>query len=210
MTIKQRIRTVRKPWLKPARPAGLILYAAAACLAAPVAAAANGDTAAFEQVQKQAAALASRPYQAKPPDLPPFLANLNYDQYRDVRFRPDQSLWRSEHLPFEVQFFSRGFGFKDRVNVHVIENGRDKPVKFKPALFDFGRLPVPASVPADLGFAGFRVHYAMNRDDYRDEVIAFLGASYFRAVGRSEIYGLSARGLRSTPAWTGRGISGVS
>src|SRR5438876_845982 len=31
--------------------------------------------------------------------------------------------------------------------------------------------------------------------DYYDEVIVFLGASYFRAVGKDEGFGLSARGL---------------
>ena len=35
----------------------------------------------------------------------------------------------------------------------------------------------------------------MNRPDYYDEVCVFLGASYFRAVGKGETYGLSARGL---------------
>ena len=35
----------------------------------------------------------------------------------------------------------------------------------------------------------------MNRPDYYDEVGVFLGASYFRAVAKGEVYGLSARGL---------------
>jgi glucans biosynthesis protein len=35
----------------------------------------------------------------------------------------------------------------------------------------------------------------MNRPDYRDEVIVFLGATYFRAVGKDQGFGLSARAL---------------
>lgn len=185
-------------WLQPARKtlraAGLMLCAAAA-LATSVAAADDGDARIFKRIQKDAANLAARPYHPQAPSLPPFLADLNYDQYRDVRFRPDQSLWRSEKLPFEAQFFSRGFYYKDQVKVNVVDGDHVEPYKFKPSLFDFGRLPVPASVPSDLGFAGFRLHYHLNNDDYRDEVIAFLGASYFRAVGRGDVYGLSARGL---------------
>ena len=46
-----------------------------------------------------------------------------------------------------------------------------------------------------MGFAGFRVHYPINTTKYKDEVVAFLGASYFRAVGKGQFYGLSARGL---------------
>ena len=47
----------------------------------------------------------------------------------------------------------------------------------------------------DLGVAGFRVHYALNAPDYKDELVVFLGASYFRAVGQGQRYGLSGRGL---------------
>jgi glucans biosynthesis protein len=149
----------------------------------------------FEHVQAKAAALAAKEYAKNTPELPPFLLNLDYDQYRDLRFRPDQSLWRDDNLPFQVQFFSRGSIFRERVLIHVIEQGKDVPVQFSPSMFDFGRLPVPMEVPNDLGFAGFRLHYLLNVHQYYDEVIAFLGASYFRAVGRGELYGLSARGL---------------
>ncbi len=48
---------------------------------------------------------------------------------------------------------------------------------------------------ADIGFAGFRLHNPLNRPDYFDEICAFLGASYFRAVAKGQGYGLSARGL---------------
>jgi glucans biosynthesis protein len=46
-----------------------------------------------------------------------------------------------------------------------------------------------------LGFAGFRLHSPINTPNYYDEFAVFLGASYFRAIGRDENYGLSARGL---------------
>src|SRR5580704_14869388 len=60
-------------------------------------------------------------------------------------------------------------------------------------MFNLDRLQTkPAD---DLGFAGFRVHYPLNKPDVQDEVCAFLGASYFRAVARGQGYGLSARGL---------------
>lgn len=45
------------------------------------------------------------------------------------------------------------------------------------------------------GFAGFRTHYAVNNPQYKDELIVFLGASYFRALGAGQHYGLSARAL---------------
>ena len=62
-------------------------------------------------------------------------------------------------------------------------------------MFDYGKNEFGSRIPQDLGFAGLRIHYPIKKPSYRDEVIVFLGASYFRAVGRDQVYGLSARGL---------------
>jgi glucans biosynthesis protein len=44
-------------------------------------------------------------------------------------------------------------------------------------------------------FSGFRINGPINRTDLSDEIVVFQGASYFRAVSRGQVYGLSARGL---------------
>ena len=56
---------------------------------------------------------------------------------------------------------------------------------------------------APYGFSGFRVHGPINRSDYFDEYLVFQGASYLRAVGRGQGYGLSARGLAINTARPG-------
>ncbi len=135
--------------------------------------------------------------------MPDSLAKLNYDQYRDIRFRPDQALWRNQAL-FEVQFFHRGFTFQRRVNIsEVAPDGTLHPIAYNSADFDFGKNAPPQNVPPDLGFAGFRVHFPLNRPEYKDELIVFLGASYFRVLGRDQSYGASARGLAINVATTG-------
>jgi glucans biosynthesis protein len=144
-------------------------------------------------VSRMARELAAKPFQAPDTNLPKELANLNYDQYRSIRFDPARSLWRGSGLPFEVQFFHRGFLYKQRVDIFEVADGAARPVGFNPDLFSYGLIPRPE--PADLGFAGFRVHAPFNRPDYADEVCVFLGASYFRAVAKGQGYGLSARGL---------------
>ncbi len=149
----------------------------------------------FANVARRAAALSTKPYEPDQPELPPYLANLNYDQFRDIRFRPDLSLWKDEALPFRVQFFSRGFVFHDRVKINVIDGDEVKPFNYQQEMFDFGKNPTPENLPEDTGFAGFRLHYPINRDDVFDEVSVFLGASYFRAVGQNLNYGINARGL---------------
>jgi len=152
----------------------------------------------FASVVRRAGELAAAPYQADQPPLPPFFADLDYDQYRDVRFRRDQSIWRAESLPFQVELFPRGNLFKDRVTINLIEGGKAVAVPFKSSLYDYGKNEVPADlvdIPEDLGFAGVRLLYPLNRDDVFDELAVFLGASYFRAVPQGLNYGISARGL---------------
>lgn len=140
---------------------------------------------------RRRAATAWRPPAA---DLPADLARLSYDDYRDIRFVPGQALWAREKLPFQLQFFHRGGFFKDRVDLFEIRDGRAAPIAYAPEQFTFQR-GRPAGLKPDLGFAGFRIHARLNRPDYFDEVGVFLGATYFRAVARDILYGLSARGL---------------
>ena len=149
----------------------------------------------LETVRDLAREAAGRDYEAPDESLPDYLSDIGYDEYRDIRFRPDQALWRDENLPFEVQFFHRGFLYKPRVDVAVVAFGEVQPLKFDPAQFHYGNTVFPEPVPPDLGYAGFRLHYPLNRPDYRDEVAVFLGASYFRVLGAGQVYGASARGL---------------
>ena len=149
----------------------------------------------FAAVARLARERASQPFEIRSPKLPPSLAKLTYDQYRDIRFRHTDALWRGQSL-FEVQFFHRGFNYARRVQISEVYEGAAHPIEYNSAWFEFGKLTrPPANLPPDLGFAGFRVHYPLHTPAYKDELIVFLGASYFRVLGRNQNYGLSARGL---------------
>ncbi|HEU4430686.1 MAG TPA: glucan biosynthesis protein, partial [Myxococcota bacterium] len=150
----------------------------------------------WKDVAERARALAAEPYRDPSGRVPDWLVGITYDEYRDIRFRPAWSLWRDTPSPFEAQFFHPG-GFYDRVVAlnEIDPKGEVRPIPFSPDLFDYGKNTFASRVPQDLGFAGFRLHYPINRRDYRDEVIVFLGATYFRAVSRGQRFGLSARGL---------------
>lgn len=153
------------------------------------------NAAAFDgqTVRKLARALAEAAYRAPDAKLPDALAKLSYDDYRAIRFDPGQSLWRGRGLPFEVQLFHRGALYTDRVDIFEVADGQARPLQYQPGQFEFG--PIPRPEQQDLGFAGFRIHGAINRPDYLDEIAVFLGATYFRSVGKQQVYGLSARGL---------------
>ena len=125
--------------------------------------------------------------------MPGYLDSLGYDQYRALRFDKEHALWRGTKLPWQVEFFHRGSIYKGRVDVNEVVDGRSNPIRYSADQFSFGGVQRPTN--EDLGFAGFRLHAPMNRPDYFDEVCAFLGASYFRAVSKGLNYGLSARGL---------------
>ncbi|MBP1298751.1 glucans biosynthesis protein [Bradyrhizobium elkanii] len=160
------------------------------------AAAASATDAPFNpgMVRELARNLASKSFEAPDEKLPNGLTDLNYDQYRSIRFTSERALWRGAKLPFEAQFFHRGFFYKNKVGIFEVADGKVSEVKYSKDMFSFGET-VPDFTETDLGFAGFRIHAPINKPDYYDEVCVFLGASYFRAVAKDETYGLSARGL---------------
>jgi glucans biosynthesis protein len=148
----------------------------------------------LETVADKARELAAAPYDPKG-RIPDWLTKITYDQWRDIRFKADQALWAGDASPFQVQFFHPGQIYDRAVAINVVTPEGTKPVPFSPTMFDYGKTDFASRVPHDLGFAGFRLHFPIKTPKYRDEVIVFLGASYFRAVGRDQVFGASARGL---------------
>ncbi len=148
----------------------------------------------FEDVQRRAREIAAVPYEPIAP-LPEALAKLDYDSWRDIRFRPDRALLQQNGSPFRMQMFHPGFLFTRPVTVNVVRDGVPMPVPYAANLFDYGKVKFEKPLPVNLGFAGFRLHYPLNDPRVYDELISFIGASYFRVLGRGQRYGLSARGL---------------
>jgi glucans biosynthesis protein len=54
---------------------------------------------------------------------------------------------------------------------------------------------MPERIPANTGYAGFRILHPLNATNKWDELGSFIGASYFRLLGAGQTYGMSARGL---------------
>ncbi len=148
----------------------------------------------FEDVSNRAQALAKESYK-DPTQTPAWLREISYDQWRDIRFRPEDTLWQNKKLPFQVQFFHPGLYYDHPVTINVVDPDKVRTLAFSPDQFDYGRNDFASRVPQNLGYAGFRIHAPIKKGNYYDEVIVFLGASYFRAVGKNEVFGLSARGL---------------
>jgi len=147
----------------------------------------------YARLKGLARTLANAPYQGSSAELPPAIAKLTWDQWQAIRFRDDHSLWFGEGLRFRVQLFHLGFTIKKPVRIYSVENAQAQELSFDPALFDYSRSGVDArKLPATLGFAGFRLLF---HSDWKRDIAAFQGASYFRAVDGELQYGMSQRGL---------------
>ena len=143
-------------------------------------------------VRNLARQLALQPYKAPDSSLPAPFKDLDFSAYQGIRFDPAKSLWLGQNRRFTAQFFHRGYIYHDRVDIFEVADGKASPIPYSPDLFTFDKI---APSTGDLGFAGFRIRYPLNHPDSQDEICAFLGASYFRAVAKGQGYGLSARGL---------------
>lgn len=147
-----------------------------------------------DKVTALARDLATRAPRPRQADLPRRFADLDYDGYRRLHFDTEQALWRADGLSFQLQPHHRGFLFREKVLLHEVVGEEIRPIPYQASQFRFEGVEAPAE-NEDLGFAGFRLLARLNRPDHFDEVCVFLGASYFRAVGRGQDYGISARGL---------------
>ena len=149
----------------------------------------------LQTVINKAQDLAKKPFQERQAPVPDFLVKMKYDEWRDIRFDSEKALWLKEKLPFTLQFFHPGLYYTKTVSIFTVDAATTQPVPFSTDLFKYGKNEFKDRVPPNLGFAGFRIHFPINVDAYRDEVAVFLGASYYRAVAKKQYYGLSARGL---------------
>jgi glucans biosynthesis protein len=147
----------------------------------------------YAWLKGHARALAGRPFEAPPDRIPPAVKALDWDQYQSIGYRADHALWRDDRLRFQIRFFHLGMYASRAVRIHEVRDGKAQELAYDPEMFNYGKSGLKgADLPKDLGFAGFRVNF--HTDLVRD-IAAFLGASYFRAVGGEWQYGLSARGL---------------
>ena len=144
---------------------------------------------------RRARDLASGPFDASAPRLPDGFDKLDYDAWRDIRFRPDRAISGSASGLYRLQLFHLGHLYRRPVTVNIIRDGIASPIAYTPGLFDYGRTKLEKTPPIGTGFAGFRLHFPLNDPRVFDEVVAFLGSSYFRVLGRGQRYGISARGL---------------
>ncbi|MGB3622326.1 MAG: glucan biosynthesis protein D [Ketobacter sp.] len=147
----------------------------------------------YAWLKGQARSLSVEAYQGHEGEIPESLRNLSWDQYQELRYVREQAIWTDSASLFRAELFHLGLYFKTPVKIHRLHNGKATEIPYSTEQFDYGKSGVKGSkLPEDVGFAGFRYHF---HTDWERDILSFLGASYFRAVGTEMQYGLSARGL---------------
>ena len=170
--------------------------------APPPASNAAPDAHSFERIIELARTRAQNSDKADRMELKGAFADLNYDRFRGIRFRRSADPIADGGSQFGIDLLPPGGFYQDRVILYVVKDGIAREIAFDPHVFDFDPLIFNASslnlnddIYQSLGWSGFRLRFPINTPDVMDEFAVFQGASYFRAVARDTLYGLSARGL---------------
>nr|WP_269668737.1 glucan biosynthesis protein G [Pseudomonas gessardii] len=149
----------------------------------------------LDDVSAKAKELAGQKYEAPRSNLPNEFREMKFADYQKIRFRNEKAEWAEQKTPFKLSFYHQGMHFDTPVKINEVTATDVQEIKYDPTRFDFGDVKFDPKATEQLGYAGFRVLYPINKDDKQDEIMTMLGASYFRVVGKDQVYGLSARGM---------------
>ncbi|UOM33212.1 glucan biosynthesis protein [Acuticoccus sp. I52.16.1] len=156
-----------------------------------------GETAPFspQRLRELAQALAQQDYDDRRGDIPASLSDMDYATYRQIQpwKKWPQPLGPDKRFSFDA--LPPGFVYNQPVEIWVVEGETAQKVVYDPESYWVGELAEGKLPKENVPFSGFRLHANVADSESLSEFAVFQGASYFRAVGRHETYGLSARGL---------------
>jgi periplasmic glucans biosynthesis protein len=155
----------------------------------------------FDRLRGMARARAGSSY--KPPERPAqdIVRTINFDVAQKIHFRPEFALWANGPGPYPIRLFNLRETVREPVRINLISGDTARPIVYDPRYFDWGNTGLDKTLPRNAGFSGFRV---MNGRNVERDWLAFQGASYFRAAGSDDQYGLSARGIAVNTAVSSR------
>lgn len=164
----------------------------------------------FDALVEQARLLAGKPYVAPPAPPRDILNRIDYQAHGQIRFDTTRALFAEGPGSFPATFFHLGKYFQVPARMHVVAGASASEIVYDPAYFEMPIDSPARALPRDSGFAGFRFQESRRGDQARldwrrNDWVAFLGASYFRAIGELYQYGLSARGVAVNIALPDRG-----
>lgn len=138
--------------------------------------------------------LAARDY-APRPSVPQDWLDMTYQDYQTRWFRNRDALWSDTNRSYNVDFFLPGLYFPRPIQINTVANNTAERVPFDLSLFDKTDKAPDLSIDDSLGYSGLRLRTELDQPNLKNEFCVYQGASYFRAIGLGNDYGLSARGL---------------
>jgi periplasmic glucans biosynthesis protein len=151
----------------------------------------------YEALKQEAQRLVAEPYHAPDTPAPEIVSLITYEKWGQIIYNTDHALYADAKERFPVEFFHLGEFFRKAVKMHVVENDEAREILYDPSYFNMPADSIAQQLPLGAGFAGLRVQEAKDGPLYwkKNDWVAFLGASYFRAIGELRQYGMSARGV---------------
>jgi periplasmic glucans biosynthesis protein len=150
----------------------------------------------FELLSARAQRLAGQPYQPPYRPAPELVKKIDYEAHGKIHYRVDHALNAEGKGIYPTTFFHLGSFFPKAIKMHELKAGKAREILYSPSYFDMPPDSLARKLPKNSGFAGFHVHESKRRGDWKtQDWVAFLGASYLRAIGALNQYGLSARGI---------------
>lgn len=123
------------------------------------------------------------------------LGQLNYDDYKKIQFQRSATIWKNEDRNFRLIPLHPGFLFRTPVNLNLVVGATSRRILYTTEIFQYDDEQSAAKQTQAKGYSGFSVTTPINTESKWDEFVVFQGGTYFRAVGKNNWYGLSARGL---------------
>lgn len=168
----------------------------AAEAAAPLLQLGEPEAFSFEDLVAKAQALAQEDYVPRASPAPEVVQAIDYAAHGRLRFLPGRAPHAEGPGAFPITFFHLGQFFPRPVEMYLLQGGEAREIRYRSEDFEMPEDSPARDLPEDVGFAGFRLQEHNGRPDWRtQDWLAFLGASYFRAIGELGQYGLSARGI---------------
>ncbi len=151
----------------------------------------------FDLLKEEAKRLIGEPYRPPAQPSPEITSKIDYEAWGKITYNTDYALYATSPERFPLEFFHLGMFFKKAVRIHKAEKGEAREILYDPVYFDMPANSIAHGLAQGAGFAGFRIQEPKDGELpwKKNDWVAFLGASYFRAIGELRQYGLSARGV---------------
>lgn len=159
----------------------------------------------WQTLLEQAKHLSHQRYQAPVSPAPDVIERIDWEAHGQIQFDMGHALFADGPGDYAIAFFHPGKFFPFPVRMYRLNHGlsEDQPktqaheVLFNKQLFHMSANSPAQALNQPVGFAGFRIQESREGtgpDWHSNDWAAFLGASYFRAIGDEYQYGISARG----------------